>query len=238
MKTSIYVDEAARDVLEALGGPTEAVRGLLELLAQARRALESAFSARTTALEEVLGEKMPPLPLPPIVISRRASWTGWEPASLQGLIEEWAALQVGPARRFFEALTDALWGQALGRALGFDFLHSVALGEFCRAWVAGLSCRFGNLDAHVEALEEAFVSGLTGRLQTGPVLLLPEGLAASPRRLFPFPGEDPAPWRRAWRVCLTLLRMFQEGRAQVQEDGPAVLADGRRAVEAALQATV
>ncbi len=109
------------------------------------------------------------------------------------------------------------WGQAVGRALGFDGMLSLALGEFCRAWVYGVSCRSGHLDLLVAELEQAFATGLAASVTVG------DGTA---RRLFPAGTEDREVYRRAWRAVFAVLEGVRDGRFAVRAEGDLRLRDG------------
>jgi len=243
VKVGIAVDAAILDATLALTGedaPGTACGRAVEAFVQAqtayRKVVARAFEALTRAFVRTAGIEVPRLPVPAVRLDPFWSWTGEEPVRADELVEAGVAdiLQTaGVLRPPWPSATNllAVWGCALGRrALDLPFLEAAALGEFCRSWVYGISCRFGNLDVLVAEAEFAFAGALTGRVSDGVVMWAPE------RRVL-FPPEDApddvrAAYRLAWRAVLRLLR---EARA-FRDDGVRLRAeDGRPAALVVLE---
>ena len=218
MRVGFATEEAVMRALQDLlqeprpGTATrEGIQDYVEALAWARRQVASIFDRLTRAFTETTGiAPEGAVTTPPLRLAV-------EPPGGAALLD---VLEMGldeTARRagvkvhqddFGGGDLLAAWGTALGRALGMDALHATALGEFCRAWVTGLSCRFGNLDLLVAETEFAFAGALTGRVGTGIVMWAP----LEPRRLFPTDETERPAYRLAWRAVLAVLAGHAKGR--------------------------
>jgi len=249
-KVGVTLDVEVLGALRDLTGeevPATAVAGAVEdyveAMTEARKHLQGVWNALTWEFASAAGvEPQGAVVVPPLRLRPVHTWTGPEPVALlpevlTGMDEVARAAGalddvIPPAVPRYDSNLLAAWGTALGRALGLDALHAVALGEFVRAWTGGVSCRFGNLDLLVAEAEFAFAGGLTGRVGRGVVMWAPET-----RRLFPAREEEKPAYRLAWRAVLEVLRGHAEGRFREDEDGIRLFAaDGRTAAETVLEA--
>lgn len=230
MEKQVYSVRLGPEAVEALGElglkagtasgrAAEALEGLVRLAEEVRQAARAGFAELNRRFAALVGAPPRPVDPPaPVVLAE----SGGRGLGLDRLVRlgVWAELEAAGAAEPPEFPWGpglvGLWGEALGRALGFDGLLSAALGEFCRSWVYGISCRYGNLDSLVAELEFAFAGGLTGKVGDGAVMWAP-----AERRLFPA-GDGPAEaeaYRRAWRAVLGVLAGVRDGRFRVGADG-------------------
>jgi len=209
-RTTIRLSDQDRELLERLGGLTPAVREFCELVRQWERALARIFQHLTSEWNRLMGQSLHIAPPRKISVLAPYHWEGEEPAAMASLIEDWLGYLMDQPG-LDQGQIYALWGQALGQALRLKYEDRMALGEFLRSWVWGVSCRFGNLDAKVEKLEAAFAEGLTGRPQ-GEVLILPEWALEPPRPIFPPKPELEGPFQEAWKRALSVLGMQGGGK--------------------------
>jgi len=228
--TNPNVVQALQDLLGKTRPGTAAraaVEDYVEALAWARRQVAGLFDRLTQAFVDTVGigpegvVAVPPLRLaerPPSVALLEALDLGIDEIARRAGVQVYDDYSGGDLL--------AAWGTALGRALGMDALHATALGEFCRAWVTGLSCRYGNLDLLVAEAEFAFAGALTGRVGTGVVMWTPP----LPRRLFPDTETEKdetekESYRLAWRAVLSLLAGHAKGRFQEDPERVRVVDD-------------
>lgn len=205
------------------GRLAELLRAEAELYETVYRLVKEAFFDLSRRLRELAGFPAAD-PVPPRLFPARSSrWP--EPVDLEFLaavgiaaVLERAGLADSAAADYVEFPMSggllAQWGRAVGEVEGFSPELSAALGEFCRSWVCGISCRYGNLDAVVGELEFAFAGGLTGRAGDGVVMWAP-----AERRLFPAAPAEREAYALAWRAVRRVLEGVRDGRFRVGPDG-------------------